>query len=149
MMLRSITITSTAALSTSTNLRPKKRQNHGMQRSGGGELFSRDHCQLPPPADPNRYLPQPHHAKCRTIGSHSSLEILATCLTSPVKSALAIGLRKSRLTPTRAKASPGSDLVFGVWGFPLSTDRGSPFHTNRPTETERGIKTNSVTKLPR
>jgi uncharacterized protein (TIGR03067 family) len=26
-----------------------------MQRSGGGELFSRDHCQLPPPADPNRY----------------------------------------------------------------------------------------------
>jgi hypothetical protein len=25
-----------------------------MQRSGGGELFSRDHCQLPPPADPNR-----------------------------------------------------------------------------------------------
>jgi hypothetical protein len=25
-----------------------------MQRSGGGELFSRDHCQFPPPADPNR-----------------------------------------------------------------------------------------------
>ncbi|AMV35444.1 hypothetical protein VN12_25360 [Pirellula sp. SH-Sr6A] len=35
MMPRSITITSTAALSTSTNLRPKNSQNHGMQRSGG------------------------------------------------------------------------------------------------------------------
>jgi hypothetical protein len=31
----SIAITSTAALSTSKNLRPKKSQNYGMQRTGG------------------------------------------------------------------------------------------------------------------
>ena len=37
-MRGSITITSTASLSTSTNLRPKKRQNHGMQVRGGGEV---------------------------------------------------------------------------------------------------------------
>jgi hypothetical protein len=36
LMLTSITITSTAALSTRS--RPKNCQNHGMQRSGGGEL---------------------------------------------------------------------------------------------------------------
>ena len=36
-VLESITITSTAPLSTST--RPKKRQIHGMQRSGNGEIF--------------------------------------------------------------------------------------------------------------
>jgi hypothetical protein len=35
-VLDSITITSTASLSTST--RPKKRQIHGMQRSGSGEI---------------------------------------------------------------------------------------------------------------
>ncbi|MFM8172202.1 MAG: four helix bundle protein, partial [Pirellulaceae bacterium] len=39
MMLRSITIRSIAALSTSTNLRPKKHQNYGIQWSGGSELF--------------------------------------------------------------------------------------------------------------